>query len=114
MSRNASAVFVNGPTSPPCRTWWWLQTVTTSYRLEATNESAAVSAELTVRVNPAPVIHRFKMAELIRPGESISLSWDVSFAKTITISPAIGDVTARTVNGVGEVEAQPAVTTSYL
>ncbi len=22
---NASAVFVNGPTSPPCRTWWWLQ-----------------------------------------------------------------------------------------
>ncbi len=89
-------------------------TVTTSYRLEATNESAAVSAELTVRVNPRACDSSISKWPSLSDPVKHFVVLGCELREDDYISPAIGDVTARTVNGVGEVEAQPAVTTSYL
>ncbi len=112
--RNASAVFVNGfdVTSLPSLTV--SPSATTLYTLVATNSGGSVTGQVTVVVNPAPIVHRFAASRgYAFPGESLTLSWNVSYGETFSIAPGVGDVTALTLNGSGSVGIQPLATTTY-
>ena len=84
-------------------------TETTTYTLTADLDGVLVSAETTVVVDELPVINSFTVSDdLIAPGEGTDLSWDVSGAATVTISPAPGAV-----NAVASATVMPATTTTY-
>lgn len=51
---------------------------------------------------------------LLRPGEAATLSWVLAGpTATVTINEGVGDVTSRTINGVGSFVVQPTVSTTY-
>lgn len=51
---------------------------------------------------------------LLRLGESATLSWGLAEpGATVSISPAIGDVTAITVGGAGSIQVAPSANTTY-
>jgi hypothetical protein len=87
--------------------------VTTTYTLIATNTAGSVTNQLTVLVNPAPIIHTFVATKTYAaPGETLTLRWNTSYGETFSIS-GIGDVTAFTTNGSGAINVQPAASTTY-
>lgn len=87
---------------------------TTVYTLTATNSDGPVTQDVTVRVNPAPVVANFSADRAtINSGESVTLSWQTEFATGWAISPSPGDVSAQTAGGDGSVGVSPAVTTTY-
>lgn len=63
-------------------------TESTTYTLTAVKGAASVSSEVTVVVDELPEINSFIASELlIAPGESTTLSWDVSGADSVDIFP---------------------------
>ena len=61
-----------------------------------------------------PKILSFSASEtVIGAGNSTTLSWETARSATITISPAVGDVTDQTTNGAGSVSVSPTTTTTY-
>jgi hypothetical protein len=57
-----------------------------------------------------PVINNFSAdPAVINAGESATLTWDVTNAQTLTISPDVGDVSSET-----SVTVSPTVTTTYI
>ncbi|MEZ5305121.1 MAG: chitobiase/beta-hexosaminidase C-terminal domain-containing protein [Verrucomicrobiales bacterium] len=82
---------------------------TTTYTLTATNPVDSVTATATITVGPPPVISQFTAAdENILPRGAADLTWDVSDATSVQISPALGSV-ALSGNGCDFPEA----TTTY-
>ena len=87
--------------------------VTTTYTLIATNSAGSVTATATVMVIPlgldGPIVNNFSASPpTINPGESSTLTWDVSKADTVTITPGVGTVASSDSTSVS-----PAVTTAY-
>lgn len=67
--------------------------------------SPAVPGESSAK----PVINSFTASpNTISPGQSLTLSWNISGAKTVTISPAVGNV-----NLSGAEQLSPTTTTTY-
>ncbi len=113
--RNAVRVFVNGADVTGTSNLVVLPTVSTLYTLSATNNGGTVSASLTVQVNPPPRINSFLPSNsYIAPGQSTTLSWEVSYGQSFSVAPGVGDVTARTVGGVGSISVQPSASVTYL
>ena len=89
-------------------------TTTTVYTLTATNGDGPVTQDLTVTVNPAPLITSFTSDRTtINIGESVTILWETDFATSWSISPALGNVTGQTTNGRGSVSVSPGDTTTY-
>lgn len=110
----ADAVLLNGQDVTLLTNLVVTPTASTQFTLTATNAGGTVTAQLTLLVNPAPVIRRFAAdATFIAPGETITLSWDVRFGQGFTVEPGVGDVTVETFNGVGQVQVQPASDLTY-
>ena len=113
--RNATSILLNGADVSTRSNLTVAPSVTSLFTLAATNASAVATAQVRVQVNPAPIIRRFAADRTYAgAGDRVILSWDVSYAKALSISPAVGDVTAQSVGGLGSVTVQPAVSTSYL
>jgi len=88
--------------------------VTTVYTLTATNGDGPTTRDITVTVNPPPVIASFSADRTtINSGESATLSWQTELASGWSISPAPGDVSGQTVSGDGSVLVSPTETTIY-
>ena len=82
---------------------------TTTYTLTLDNNGVTASDSLTVVVDEAPIVNSFTASpEIISPGDSSTLVWDVSGAEIISIDAGIGDVTNQSETGV-----KPEETTSY-
>jgi hypothetical protein len=80
--RDAVALFINGVDLSGKSNLTVSPALTTTYRLTATNLSGSASSEVTVNVNPPPVIKRFAASRTyFRAGDAITLNWDVSFEK---------------------------------
>ncbi len=88
--------------------------ITTTYNLTAANTEGTANAATTVTVSgsiPAgyPVINSFiATPNVIAAGDAAVLSWDVTGATEVTITPGIGSVATS-----GSSSVSPAVTTSY-
>jgi len=81
----------------------------TTYTLTALKGAVSVSSEVTVVVDELPEINSFTASDLlIAPGESVMLSWDVSGADAVSISPEPGEVSAS-----GSAPVSPAATATY-
>ncbi len=81
----------------------------TTYALTAMKGAVSVSSEVTVVVDELPEINSFTSSDdLIAPGESTMLTWDVSGADTVSISPEPGSVSAA-----GNSAVSPAATATY-
>jgi hypothetical protein len=81
---------------------------TTTYTLKATNEVGSVTSSVTVTVKP-PAITRFAAAPAtIDSGQSVTLSWDVAGATSLSIFPGVGTVTGSSVT------VRPSETTTYV
>jgi len=82
---------------------------TTTYTLTATNSDGTVTAAAIVTLVP-PVIHSFTAAPIaLDPGESTTLSWNVSGATSLSIDNGVGAVD----NPSGTTDVSPAETTTY-
>jgi hypothetical protein len=82
--------------------------VTTTYTLTATNISSSVSESVSLVVNP-PISVSFTASPAAGySGQGSVLQWNVTGARTITISPDIGEVPASGSRGV-----YPSTTTTY-
>jgi hypothetical protein len=86
---------------------------TTTYTLTATGPGGSNTATVQVMVTPLPeppVINSFTATpDEITVDDSTTLSWSVSNASSVTISPDIGNVANE-----GSTEVSPTETTSYL
>ncbi len=61
-----------------------------------------------------PQINDFEASPpAITSGSTSMLSWNVGSFDTLSVSPAIGDVSSMTSNGSGDIEVQPSETTTY-
>lgn len=113
--QNASAVFLDGTDVTGLSTLSVYPEATWTYTLTATNSSGSASREVTVRVNPPPIIREFAAEKVYaRSGERIALRWEVEFAQALSLSPGVGDVTPQTVAGRGSIQVQPAASTEYV
>lgn len=66
---------------------------TTTYTITASNPAGSVQDSVTITTGVAPVINSFTVAEPNPvPGEVVALSWNVSDADTVAISPNVGVV----------------------
>lgn len=66
---------------------------TTTYTITATNPAGSAQDSVTIVTGIPPVINSFALVEPNPvPGEAVELTWDVSDADTIVISPDIGSV----------------------
>jgi len=95
-------------------------TATTYYNLTATNLAGEATARTqiivqgTITPTPSPTSARPTIVsfladhQLITPGQSVSLSWKVTGANTVTITP-VGQV-----NSEGSISVQPTATTTYI
>ena len=63
---------------------------------------------------PLPLIKSFETSsQTISTGSSVTLSWEVSHADTLSIEPGIGSVNDQTANGRGSLQLTPDGTTIY-
>ena len=89
----------------------------TTYILSAVNSHGTTTASATVVLNSssAPTIHSFTATPNLLPlsGGTVTLSWNVSDASTLSISPSIGDEAALTVNGEGSIQLAVGTKTTY-
>ena len=82
--------------------------VTTLYTLTATNSVGSVKARATVQVRGPPKISSFRASPTtIASGGRSTLSWSVTNADSLSISPGIGTVTGTSV------KVSPSATTTY-
>jgi hypothetical protein len=82
--------------------------VSTTYTLTATNLFGSQAATATVTVGNLPVITSFTASPAsLTGGQSSTLSWAVTGATSLAISPGVGVVTGTSV------KVTPAVTTTY-
>ena len=80
--------------------------VTISVPDESDKSTSPTSSEETAAV---PIINSFDASpKAINPGQSVTLSWNVSNATTVTIQPSAGSVGPS-----GTAQASPATTTTY-
>ncbi len=87
---------------------------TTDYTLVATNLGGAVTGRVTVVVNPAPLIQSFTVGNgYAAPGQRVTLAWRGIYGEEYRIEPGVGDVTARTANGVGTVDITADQSTTF-
>ncbi|MBN2506653.1 MAG: lamin tail domain-containing protein [Verrucomicrobia bacterium] len=87
---------------------------TSTYELVATNAGGSVTGHVTVLVNPAPIIRHFAADRTyVVPGETVTLSWQVSYGLEFSIQPGVGDVTGDTLDGAGQIGVQPAAPGLY-
>ncbi len=83
--------------------------VTTTYTIEATNDSGPATASVTVEVNELPVIDTFTADTLsINQGEPAILSWTTTNVTTASIDRGVGIVSPN-----GSVTVSPTLTTTY-
>lgn len=94
---------------------------TTTYTLTATNPSGSNTATVTVTVTggtptppsvPAtpPTINSFSASpQMVEPGDDVQLSWNVTGAESLAITPTVDDVMGPS----GSTEVSPAETTTY-
>jgi len=85
-------------------------TVTTTYKLTATNTHGSVDASLTVDVGNQPSATITATPTVINSGESTQIEWSTVDATSISITPDIG-VSSSQVNGTRTVS--PSSTTTY-
>ncbi len=112
---NALGVSINGAEVTALPSLTVTPAVTTTYTLVATNVGGSSTSVVTVVVNPAPVINTFAANKGFgAAGETITLSWNTTYGQTFSLAPGIGDVTAETVDGVGNLSLQLAATTIYM
>ena len=112
--QNALGVSINGSDVTALPSLSVTPAVTTTYTLVATNAGGSSTSAVTVVVNPAPVINSFVANKGFgAAGETITLSWNATYGQTFSVAPGIGDVTAETVDGVGNLSLQLAATTVY-
>ncbi|MFO1500912.1 MAG: CotH kinase family protein [Verrucomicrobiota bacterium] len=112
--RNAHEVRIDGQNVTGLSERTVAPTATHTYQLVANNAGGSSTAEVTVLVNPPPVIVRFEAAPVYPgAGEAVTLRWAAEYAQTVTIEPGLGDVTGLTVAGAGSVSIQPAAATMY-
>lgn len=112
--QNALGIFINGTDVTALPSLTVTPTVTTTYTLIATNTGGSSTSAVTVVVNPAPVINSFVANKGFgAAGETITLSWDANYGQTFSIAPGIGDVTAETVAGSGNISFQLSASTVY-
>ncbi|MFP6858740.1 MAG: choice-of-anchor J domain-containing protein [Roseibacillus sp.] len=82
---------------------------TTTYTLSAVLGAVTVTRDVTVVVDELPEINSFGATEnVIAPGDSTTLSWIVSGADAVTITPAPGAV-----NAVDSTSVSPGANTTY-
>ena len=82
---------------------------TTTYTLTLDNNGITANESLTVVVDEPPVVGSFTPTpEIISPGDTSTLTWDVFGAETISIDTGIGDVTNQS-----EAALSPSGTTTY-
>jgi len=85
-------------------------TMDSSFGRGAVNGIQIVSAD---HILP-PTIHSFHVDDgYVEPGKSVTLDWRTAGAERLEISPDLGDVTARSVDGKGSVPVTPSATTTY-
>ncbi|YCM46683.1 CotH kinase family protein [Verrucomicrobiaceae bacterium 227] len=112
--RGADSLSINGTDLTGQSQFIVSPSTTTVYTLTATNADGPVTRDLTVTVNPTPLITALSSDRTtINPGESVTLSWQTSFASTWSISPSPGDVSDQTANGSGSITIAPDDTTTY-
>ena len=112
--QNALGVSINGTDVTALSSLSVAPAVTTAYSLVATNAGGSSTNAVTVVVNPAPVINSFAANKGFGvAGETITLSWNATYGQTFSIAPGIGDVTAETVDGGGNLSLQLTATTVY-
>ena len=90
---------------------------TTTYRVEIGYGDEAISETLTGQTastaGPAEIHHFGAVQPSIVQGNKATLEWDVSAPATLTINQGIGNVMSLTVDGIGYVQVNPAVDTTY-
>jgi hypothetical protein len=112
--RHATHVFINGADVTALSNLTVTPAMTTTYTLVATNNGGSVTGQVTVLVNPAPIIQRFAASRTyVAAGDTIMLSWNVSFGATFSIAPGVGDVTDFTLNGAGSIAVQAPTPLTY-
>ncbi len=112
---NTTAILLDGKDVTGTTSAVAAPTASHTFSLVASNAAGSVQAEVSVQVNPPPQIQRFRASRVYaRPGESINLSWETSFAHTLSISPDVGDVTAATVQGSGSIEVHPLASETFV
>jgi hypothetical protein len=89
-------------------------TNTTTWTLTASSAGGTVTNAVTASVNTSPIVSYFTddlPANLGQyyPGDAVTLSWSVSNADTVAITPGVGSVPAT-----GTVVVHPTVTTTYI
>lgn len=111
----ADAVSINGTDVTGVNLLTVSPSMTTIYTLTATNDDGPVTQDVTVTVNPAPLITSFASDRTtINTGESVTISWETDFSTTWSIRPTPGDITGQTTNGSGSVSVSPGGTTTYI
>jgi hypothetical protein len=113
--QNAASVFINGADVTSASNLVVSPNTTTTYILVASNNAGSSTRAVTVVVNPLPFINSFAANRTyVGAGQTVALSWNVSFGERFFIAPGPGEVTAQTAsNGIGSVNVQPSVETLY-
>ncbi len=111
---NADRIEINGTEVTGQPNLLVTPTATSEFTLVATNAGGAVTGRVAIVVNPAPILRTFAASRgYTSPGQNVTLSWLADYGDEYRIEPAVGDVTARTANGAGNVDVAPSATTTY-
>jgi hypothetical protein len=112
--QRATALFINGLDVTGASNLVVFPTTNTTYTLLASNAAGVGTQAVAVQVNPSPVINSFSASRtFIGAGEGISLNWNVSYGQSFFITPSVGDVAMRTINGIGSTNVHPVTSTTY-
>lgn len=88
-----------------------IPTEETTYTLTASKGGAPELLQATARIK---LIDSFASSETaISSGQSVTLSWTVAPAATVTIDQGVGGVGAQTVDGVGSIDFSPASSATF-
>jgi len=74
---------------------------------------ASLEVDLSEIVRDKPITAFSSNKSLIAPGVSASLNWLVDPTATVSIDQGIGDVSGKTIDGIGSIEVDPTVNTTY-
>ncbi len=113
-AQRATALFINGIDVTTASNLVVNPATNTTYTLIASNTAGVVTRSISVQVNPPPVINSFTASRsYVGAGQVIALNWNVKYGQAFSIAPSVGDVTAQTANGIGSINVQPLVPTTY-
>ena len=88
---------------------------TTTYTLSAMLGGETVTADVTIYVDPAPVVNSFTADDTtVALGAPVVLSWNTIGGTSFTINPGSINVTANTTGGIGSVTVNPTANTDYV